>query len=212
MERLTERDEYGNADLIGVDTARLAGLGANTLVKIVAALNRLAAYEDTGFDPYDAAMAVFDETAYRRIAQAVIRHPVTVDQIAEIAEIIAPALSITGCFNNKKVATDLRALAIAYAENRAIILPCKLRTPVFRLSPAMCDHRDNDTCSAYCDGYDYSCPSYQAESEIIKSRFGISDIHEFGKTVFLTREEAEKTLEAKKGADDARNHIPWEAD
>lgn len=52
MERLTERDEYGNANIIGVDSADLQlNLGFNELNRVTEALNRLAAYEDTSFMP-----------------------------------------------------------------------------------------------------------------------------------------------------------------
>ena len=54
MERLTERDEYGNADIIALSDmmpeiyAELSFGEANSLTD---ALNRLAAYEDTGLTP-----------------------------------------------------------------------------------------------------------------------------------------------------------------
>jgi hypothetical protein len=45
--RLTKRDEYGNADIIGVDSADLQlNLEFNGLNLVTAALNKLAAYED----------------------------------------------------------------------------------------------------------------------------------------------------------------------
>ena len=47
MERLTERDEYGNADIIGVDSADLQlNLEFDELNKVTDALNKLAEYED----------------------------------------------------------------------------------------------------------------------------------------------------------------------
>lgn len=47
MRRLTERDEFGNADIIGVDSAELQGnLGFNELNRVTRALNRLAELED----------------------------------------------------------------------------------------------------------------------------------------------------------------------
>lgn len=48
MERLTKRDEYGNADIIGVDSNELQlNLEFEELNKVTDALNRLATYEDT---------------------------------------------------------------------------------------------------------------------------------------------------------------------
>lgn len=47
MERLTERDEYGNANIIGVDSADLQlNLEFDAMNKVTETLNKLAAYED----------------------------------------------------------------------------------------------------------------------------------------------------------------------
>ena len=52
MNRLTERDEYGNADIIGVDSEDLQlNLDFEGFNRVTEALNRLAAYEDTGLEP-----------------------------------------------------------------------------------------------------------------------------------------------------------------
>ena len=49
MQRMTERDEFKNADIIGVDSETLCGnLSFDEMNLVTAALNRLAAYEDTG--------------------------------------------------------------------------------------------------------------------------------------------------------------------
>lgn len=45
--RLTERDEFGNADIIGVNSGDLQGnLDFNALNRVTRALNRLAYFED----------------------------------------------------------------------------------------------------------------------------------------------------------------------
>ncbi len=47
MKRLTERDEYGNADIIGVNSANLQeNLEFEEFNKVTNALNKLAKYED----------------------------------------------------------------------------------------------------------------------------------------------------------------------
>lgn len=47
MKRLTERDEYGNADIIGVDSEDLQlNLDFDGFNRVTEALNKLAAYED----------------------------------------------------------------------------------------------------------------------------------------------------------------------
>lgn len=50
MDRLTERDEYGNANIIGVDSADLQlNLSFDEFNKVTDALNCLADYEDTEY-------------------------------------------------------------------------------------------------------------------------------------------------------------------
>lgn len=50
--RLTKRDEYGNADIIGVDSADLQlNLSYEEFNRVTEALNKLAAYEDIGPTP-----------------------------------------------------------------------------------------------------------------------------------------------------------------
>ena len=52
MERLTERDEYGNADIVGVDSGELQlNLEFEEFNLVTGALNRLAEYEDTEMTP-----------------------------------------------------------------------------------------------------------------------------------------------------------------
>jgi hypothetical protein len=52
FERLTERDEYGNTDIVGVESADLQlNLEFDEFNKVTNALNRLAAYEDSGLSP-----------------------------------------------------------------------------------------------------------------------------------------------------------------
>lgn len=57
MKRLTERDEFGNADIAGVNSGDFQlGLAFDEFNLVTDALNRLAAYEDTGFEPEDIAL------------------------------------------------------------------------------------------------------------------------------------------------------------
>lgn len=54
MYRLTDRDEYGNADIIALSDIMpeiYAGLSFSETNALTDALNRLAAYEDTGLTP-----------------------------------------------------------------------------------------------------------------------------------------------------------------
>lgn len=50
--RITERDEFGNADIIGIDSSDLQlNLDFDEFNKVTEALNRLADYEDTNLMP-----------------------------------------------------------------------------------------------------------------------------------------------------------------
>lgn len=54
MKRLTERDEFGNADLVGVDSADLQlNLEFEEFNKVTEALNLLATYEDLKLTPHE---------------------------------------------------------------------------------------------------------------------------------------------------------------
>lgn len=58
MNRLTERDEYGNADIIALSDVMpelYAELSFSETNALTSTLNRLAAYEDTGLTPEEIA-------------------------------------------------------------------------------------------------------------------------------------------------------------
>lgn len=105
MERLTERDEYGNADIIGVDSADLQlNLNFNEFNQVTEALNRLAAYEDTGLTPEKCAkFAQADEEG---------RYIVLKDREREGVE-------------------RLREIALADKDGRLVVLPCKVGDTVY---------------------------------------------------------------------------------
>lgn len=46
MARLTKKDEYGNADILGMDSGDLLNLDFGSFNKVTNALNKLAEYED----------------------------------------------------------------------------------------------------------------------------------------------------------------------
>lgn len=94
----------------------------------------------------------------------------------------------------------------AYEEGRLMILPCKLGDVVYEI------HSRYTYCTPYrerfdessCCGCEEECDSHK-EYEIIETKMCTLEIiaynirlGNFGKTVFLTREEAEKALEDMK--------------
>lgn len=82
----------------------------------------------------------------------------------------------------------------AESEGRLIILPCKVGDTVYAVEPDLCDLRDKDTCDAYCDGWDFSCPDFHSGSTIRQRHFQVEDLRHFGKTVFPSHEEATAAL------------------
>lgn len=91
--------------------------------------------------------------------------------------------------------------------NGVIVPPCKVGDTVYYISEKYTE------CTAYREQYnEYSCSGCDVYCDSVKERYivevEINNIHwifnmwkEFGKTVFLTKEEAEKALKA--GADNA---------
>lgn len=72
-------------------------------------------------------------------------------------------------------------LAEADKDGRVVVLPCKLGAKVYRIWYKIADYPD------------------EPEMEIVETKFGEGCREDFGKTVFLTREEAEKALAEMKG-------------
>jgi hypothetical protein len=80
MKRLTERDEYGNADIIDVDNiAFQCNLYFEELNKVTDALNKLADYEDTGLSPEDCA-------EYKKFEDEIIKSGKTFQRIIELIQ------------------------------------------------------------------------------------------------------------------------------
>ncbi len=69
----------------------------------------------------------------------------------------------------------------ADVEGRVVVLPCNVGTKVYRIWYKIADYPD------------------EPEMEIVETKFGEGCREDFGKTVFLTREEAEKALQEMKG-------------
>lgn len=139
MERMTERDEWGNADIIGVESDDLQiNLGFEEFNLVTKALNRLAAYEDAA----------------------------PLHQVQQWAK--------------------------AHKEGRMVVLPAKENQPIWRIV-------EEESCTSDCWGE--MCNYCDAGSKktylrVKEGRFSVKyDTVDFGKTVFLTREEAEEAME-----------------
>lgn len=100
---------------------------------------------------------------------------------------------------DQKEIEALRELAVAYKEERAIILPCKVGHRVFALL-------DTDKHISECEvkqiGLGNEIGFVGLEPIGARGRkYGVA-LKGFGKTVFLTREEAEKALAEMEGKKD----------
>ena len=129
---------------------------------------RLAAYEDTGLEPEEVSDAVVGSKLLAK-SQLVSAFGVAAERLRELAE--------------------------ADKDGRLVVLPCKVGQRVFALL-------DTDKHISECEvkriGLGNEIGFAGLEPIGARGReYGVS-LNGFGKTVFLTREEAEKALEAMK--------------
>lgn len=86
-----------------------------------------------------------------------------------------------------KLAEKLKQYEDLEEQGRLLRLPCKVGDAVYYLD-------------RFCGSYSSDCPSRPCENcqdyeiEIHEGKFMLSDIYKFGKTVFLTEEEAREKL------------------
>ena len=141
----------------------------------VSAAHRLAAYEDTGLEPEEV---------------------LPKDKADEIALKLMRLVDL----ENFCSYTRLRELAEADKAGRVVVTPCKAGDTVYEVTnrKTISEYRVKEICvELFCTfiGWDI------VAGFVNKSVFGVS-VDEIGKTVFLTREEAEKALEARKDGDE----------
>ena len=81
----------------------------------------------------------------------------------------------------------------AERDGRLVVLPCKVGDTVYLVSAVGCG--DNVYfCDKPCNGTWENCNSYDESKQIDEIPFSYFRIPDMGKTVFLTREEAEDVL------------------
>ena len=167
------------------------GFGKDIFRKMVRDLyGRLKAYEDTGLTPEE------------------IKAPFTEDTMINLA---AQALGVEP--------SHLRELAEADKDGRVVVLPCKgtdklyvvgtkqivecIVAEMYLMDDETIEYLVNFECVDNCDG----CPFNSWERETVSDEYhcggeygdGSVSSKDFGKTVFLTREEAEKALQEMEG-------------
>ena len=115
----------------------------------------------------------------------------------------------------------LRELAEADKDGRCVVLPCKVGEHIFvtgtlkivecKVDAIYKDERNPVVCVTFdCDSDCYGCPFYDPLPDPEGDFRCKGELHEaeisfdvFGKTVFMTREEAERAMEGRKEADNA---------
>lgn len=141
----------------------------------VSAAHRLAAYEDTGLEPEEV---------------------LPKDKADEIALKLMRLVDL----ENFCSYTRLRELAEADKAGCVVVTPCKVGDMVYEVTnrKTISEYRVKEICvELFCTFIKWDVVAGFVE----KSIFGVS-VDEIGKTIFLTREEAEKALEARKDGDE----------
>ena len=174
MERLTERSDIGHAYYPRCFEEPCSGNGC----KIKGCLfdnticERLAAYEDSGCAPEE----VLPKDKADEIALKIMR-------LADLESL---------CSYDR-----LRELAEADKDGRLVVLPCKVGDTVW-ITGSVRRLYSEKVRTLFCGDPSYSRGMADNGVKMIRTTGCDIPIHEFGKTVFLTREEAEKALEAMK--------------
>lgn len=92
-------------------------------------------------------------------------------------------------------AEDVEVVVDHLIKNGVIVLPCKVGDTVYRIIPK-CNAPYN--YCPYNGGYGTArCDKEPCKAYIKEISFSISDIENIGKTIFLTKEEAEKALKER---------------
>jgi len=141
------------------------GCSVHGCAVIHAAVNRLAAYEETRLEPEDMKKAFNEDTTLKLAGQILGMSP-----------------------------DRLRELAQAEKTGRLVVLPCKVGDTVYRVGASICKWREIDHCDEYCDGWQYR-DCWEGTRAVLEEKFSLCDLESIGKTVFLTREAAEAALE-----------------
>ena len=176
MERLTRKEKDGTI-LIERHTEVQDCLSNYMLPSDIAAVHRLAAYEDTGLEPEQAAAlkAYIDRKAVMMVTEI---DGMPIDRVRE--------------------------LVVAKQEGRLVVLPCKVGDTVWFIRPLDRKREIIET----------TIEKMVAKGKGIYMKLACNAMYEtscnsIGKTVFLSREEAERALEANKNIGD-KNKKPTE--
>lgn len=99
--------------------------------------------------------------------------------------------------NDTSKAERIRELLKADMDGRLVVLPCKVGDTVW-ITGSVRRLYSEKVRTFFCGNPSYGRGMADNSVQMIRTTGCDIPIHEFGKTVFLTREEAEKVLEARK--------------
>lgn len=177
MERLTKRDTDGQA-MMDCEKCKAdwTGKHGKPMADCTALYcrnrlkNRLAAYEDTGLEPEE----VLPKDKADEIALKLMR-------LADLESLCSY--------------TRLRELADAEKDGRVVVLPCKVGDTVWAILDGAKYARE---CKVdFVNIGSFGTTIVFVVKDGLREQYGVTAAA-FGKTVFLTRKEAEKALEAMK--------------
>lgn len=169
MERLTQFDEFGNADIVGVDSDDLQlNLDFEQFNKVTNALNQLAYYENLA--------EVFEE----KLQPEVFEFLKDEDELSKWLDRILYSVR------------KLNEYAIAEEQGLLLRLPCKVGDTVYSIT-----WWDDKTERIKVKGKTYYRTI--REHKVTKEKFSLSQLYKFGEEVFLTKKEAEAKLEELRG-------------
>ena len=172
FKRYTERDEYGNADIIGVDSADLQGnLDFEEINAVTDALNRLAAYEEYELEPSEV-------ERYLLAYAALLKHCKKIEDLNEIYKFELAK------YHDEGKAGLLKKLACKVGDmvKATVLRPYNGHEVTIRGIVTAINMADKIIIQVLYD----SCRTIN---------FYDTD---FGKTIFLTHEEAVNALEGEK--------------
>jgi hypothetical protein len=131
---------------------------------------RLKAYEDTGLEP-ESVEALKLSMMGKAISEITEFDGLPIDRLRELAE--------------------------ADKDGRVVVLPCKVGDTVW-ITGSVRRLYSEKVRTFFCENPSYGRGMADNTVQMIRTTGCDIPIHEFGKTVFLTRDEAEKALEAMK--------------
>lgn len=179
MQRLTYKNPDGTFGLNnGYDMQKVP-------TELYGAIWKLKNYEETGLDPerVEEINDFFNSQTAKILAelQEYKNLGLTLEQLKEIDK-----LYLEKCQEIKRLTAELKEYKQAEDSGLIVRMPCKTGNTVYSLTPFCEICEEPLACEACCE-----------DNCITETKFDYDMIHMFGKTVFLTREEAEQALKEK---------------